>query len=216
MGMKLLMWTSLIILAISLISTFYFEIFDWDSFYGVFIMLAAYIAGYVYLVWAASRDKKDLETIKTLDYCWRVASEILQRMPDGTSVEWKQGEGRSAEIRYFYDNNKKRAFRAMFGISSNTRRPVIVIFDMDTDDVAKYYSNPTPQLLEDPWYNFKPFYNPMAEQLMRTKMMMGRGKKGRRGGMSGLTINYGEGGGFEPDDDFADRAVDGGGDRGQY
>lgn len=207
MSMKLIMWIWTAVMIVSLASTLYFDIFDIYAFYGVFVIGAGYIAGYIYLKIMFGRDQSKLEMVKTLDYCWMKASQILQRMPGGTSIEWRKGEGRRGEIRYFYDNNKKHAFRALYGYTSETRKPVVVIFDMEIDDVARYYSNPGPQVLEDPFHDFKPFFNPMAEQMMRSQMMMRRGKKGRRGG--GLTINYGGGDAsyLEPGDDYADAVV---------
>lgn len=214
MNMKILVWCTIILLVISILTTWYFKIFEPQAFYGMFIIAMAYIAGYIYLVLSKRSDDAAANTVKTLDYCWKKAGEVLQRMPGGTSIEWAQGKGRRGEMRVFYENNKRRSYRALYGISSITKRPVVVIFDMDQDDIARYNSNPSPEVLEDPFAGFKPFYNPMAENMMKQRMMMMRGGKRGRRGMGGLTINYGEGGGFggdmtEPDDDIVDSALPG-------
>jgi hypothetical protein len=197
------------LMVISIGSVFYFGLFDINSVYGVFTIIIAYIAGYIYLKMAFDKDGEEENTVKTLDYCWLKASEVLRKMPGGVSMEWRMGAGRRSELRYFYDGQKKYGFRALFGFATDTRQQVVVIFDMEHDDIARFYSNPSVEVLTDPFKDFKPFYNPATENMMRMASMMGRGKKGRRlkfdfGGMYGGESNN------MPSDDSVNRGLGGG------
>lgn len=179
--LKWVMWGTIITLVLSVAFTYWFNLLDVKAFYGSMIVVFDFAVGYAYVVWAWGRDQEEEALKQTLPYCWNKAGQLLQSMPGGTSIEWRHGEGRKAEIRNYYDNTVKHSFRALFGISSRTRQPIVVIFDLDLEDIARYDAQPSPQVLDDPFFGFKPFYNPMAEGAMLSKALMARKGKGRRG-----------------------------------
>ena len=207
MSFKIVIWIVSIMLVLSVVATLYFGVFEKQTFYGTMIIIMSYIAGFIYLKIMLARDKLDEVQHKTIDYCWNRASTILQRFPGGTSVEWRQGQGRKSEMRYYVEGQKKRAFRSFFAYSSLTRQPVVVIYDMDLDDVARYEAVPSPQMINDMWYEFKPIFNPQAEKAMMMGAMFGRkGKKGKR-----MNMNFDFGSNpqdyLEPDSEAVDKMM---------
>lgn len=177
---KAILWSLFILLVSSFLLVWYLDLFDVHSFYGIAIILVEYIIGYAYVSYMWRKDQEDLSEKKNLAYCWKRAGELIQQIPGGVSIEWQSGDGRKSEIRNFYDNQTKRSFRAFYGLLSRTRQPVVVIYDVDLDDIARYNASPPPQMLENPYYEFKPFFNEMAQQASMQRMMgRNRGRKGR-------------------------------------
>ncbi len=177
---KVILFSVLITLICSFLLVWYLDLLDIQAFYGISIIITEYTVGYVYVVYMWKKDQLGDGDKKNIAYCWKRTGELLQQMPNGVSIEWQSGEGRRSEMRNFYDNTTKRSYRAFFGLLTRTRQPVVVIYDMDLDDIARYEASPTPQLLENPWHEFKPFYNEMAQQANMQRMMgKGRGRRGR-------------------------------------
>jgi hypothetical protein len=197
-----------ILLGGSVLILIYLDMFSNSTFVGTLILILDYVVVYLYLLLTKKEEDKLNEEKDKFPYCWKHANDMLKnQMPGGDSLEWWSGSGRQSQTRTFYDGNQRRRFRAMYGYLTRMRQGVIVIWDIDKEDIAAYWTNPSMEKLQDPFKGFDPFHkdDQLGKQMMR---MMGR-KKGR--GMRGMSMSFGDGPeaiDYEPDDDFVKRASD--------
>lgn len=210
-----LLWVLGVILAAVFGTLIYLDMFESTLFFGIVILAMDYALVYLYLVLSMRAEQAENADKDKFNYCWQKANEMLLSMPGGDRLEWWTGVGRNSQIKTYQEGNMRRRFRSMYGYLTGKRQGVIIIWDIDNEDIAAYWSNPGTDKLSDPFKDFKPYENYALE---RQRMMAGMfGRKGRR---KGLTIHYGDGMGgglggdqgasLEPDDDFVNRASKGG------
>lgn len=212
---NVMLWIMGVILTAVFGTIIYLDMFESTLFFGILILALDYILVYLYLVLSMRAEQAEDADKDKFNYCWQKANEMLIKMPGGDRMEWWSGVGRQSQIKTYQEGNQRRRFRSMYGMLTGKRQGIIIVWDIDNEDIAAYWTNPTNEKLSDPFKDFKPYENYALER-QRGMMGMYGGKRGRR---RGLTIHYGEGMGggggetsaIEPDDDFVRRASDRGG-----
>ena len=150
------------ILVILLGVVVYYELLSWImAIYGFFYLLLFGVATIYLKIQKTSDDdayRNSLKTKKTFDYCWDVANRILMRQTGGTAMSWNGGWNRRSEIRYYVDKKTDlhKLYRAFYGVLEGTNQTVIVIYDVELEDIARYTTQLTTELLKDPFYKFDP------------------------------------------------------------
>lgn len=130
-------------------------------FVGIVILSTMYLFGYLYVVnyykMLEDIDRKELQNKKKFDWCWTRSNEILKKMIGGQGLSWGSGVGRRSEYRSFHNGIQLCGFRSIEGFLSGSQQLVIIIYDIENDDVVRYYANPSPDIIDDHFFNFKPF-----------------------------------------------------------
>ena len=125
----------------------------------VFYMVI-FFSCYAWVIYDYNRRMAEYDELegrkKTFKYCWERVNVLLKSMAGGDGLEWAGGFGRRTEVRSFHDGQQMRRYRSMLGHLSGQRQLVVVIYDVDNDDIAKYYANPSTQVIMNPFYDFKP------------------------------------------------------------
>lgn len=153
--------TQIILVFVMVFVLFYYKLFSLWVFVGVVIHGLTFMSGFSYLIYNGFQEEQkqqnSSEKVKSLGYCWDKANEVLSKMVGGDTIVWQQGKGRTSDIRSFFDGRKIVNFRSMQGTTASSHLPVLIIFNMETDDVVRYISNPAADFITNPWHEFKPF-----------------------------------------------------------
>jgi hypothetical protein len=217
--------TGLFIISVIVINLLH--LFNMWMFFGLLFLGILYIIGYLYVVnyyyFTLQQQKDDNENKRKLDYCWNRANQILHNMPGGQGLEWRSGIGRRSEFRTFYDGIQNKPYRSMMGYLSETQQFVVLIYDIDGDDIVRFYADPSADIIVNHFYEFKPFQQGSMQQRVpgaygsRYGSRYGRRPYGGRRPMS-IHIDDGMGGGSDdfnslpnnpmPTDDIASTAVE--------
>ncbi len=192
-------------LTVSFFLLFYLDLFETSTFIGILVVIFDYLGVYMFLLLTKNEQDHATNEKDKLPYCWTKASEMLRYgMPGGDKLEWWGGEGRNSQVRTYYDGNQRRKFRSLYGFLTRNKQGVIILWDIDGEDIAAYWTQPSVQRLSDPFHEFKPFFR--EDSMQRGLMSLLRRGKGRG---RGININYGgaqEMPDIEPDDDTVRRA----------
>lgn len=219
-----IIWTSIIALVILVIISVIGGFFGGWSFFAILFYVGLYIGGYSYVrIGMKSRtdeNNKMLQRRQKFDWCWERINQILKSMPGGQGVEWASGVGRKSWIKSYFDGIQNKPFRSILAHLERTQQLVLIIFDIDGDDISEFITNPSPELMDNPFLYFKPFARSGG---------MEQGGLDRFGGYNsnmrypqhqrgGLNINVNDGGfnsGIEqyekkikPDKDTVDKAIE--------
>lgn len=131
------------------------------TFGGMIFYILIFAGGYAFLMFGKKQEREHLQEEMNkkykFDYCWNRANIILRRMAGGQGLEWDAGFGRKSEYRSFYDGVQSRPFMSMLGYLSNTQQLVLVIYDIDRDNIARFVTNPDVDMLANHFKNFRPF-----------------------------------------------------------
>lgn len=179
-GRKLVSIILISLFAIIIFLVSIFGLFNIWLFIGLLFLGSMYSFGYFYIVnhyeALAELDRLEKDSKKKFVWCWNKANEALKQMADGQTIVWDKGTGRRTKIRGFHNGVSLVTYRSMEGYLSNTRQLVVIIFNVDTEDIAEYYANPSADVLQDHFYGFKPYqsreqhsYNNISSRNRRKK-----------------------------------------------
>ena len=161
MGSKLTITIFSIITVLLLIIIIATGLFTFWIFIGIVILGTMYLFGYFYVLnhfkLMEEIDRKETVNKKKLDWCWDRANVILKKMVGGQGLSWAKGVGRKSEYRTFHNGIQLCGFRSMEGYLAGTQQLVVIIFDIENDDIVRYHADPTPNVIDDHFYEFKPF-----------------------------------------------------------
>ena len=169
---------------------------------GAVIPVVGLVGGILYLKYIASQNVNDELQKRKLPYCWMKASEMLKSVTaNGDTIEWGQGAHTEVQMRTFSSDKTKKSFYALYGYLVNSRQNVVAIWDIDEENIARYDSNPSTDVLIDPFHNFKPFENNMKDMMLLARLLCkGKGKK--------ININMpGNDAHLTPSDDIVNRSL---------
>lgn len=150
---------SLIILGL-IILTNMLGIFDAWSFMGMLFYTIIMSVFILYINYDYNRRMYETEknniNRKSLSYCWQRINSLLKEMPDGDTVEWSEGFGKKTELKSYTVDGVTKTFRSIVAHLVKNNQLVVIIYSIDDDYLARYYANPTPGLLRDPFLDFNP------------------------------------------------------------
>lgn len=202
-GLKWSLIISGLILVVVTVISIVGDYFSGWTFAALAFYLVMYIGGLIYIkvgIQNALENDEELNRRKQkFDWCWERANTILKAMPGGQGLQWASGVGRKSIYKTYYDGIQNKPFRSMLAHLEYSQQLVLVLYDIDGDDVVGFITNPGPDLIENPFLNFKPFSRQVDNRF--DGMMMGQ--RGRpivpRRGVN-ITV-----GGDDYGDDFAPR-----------
>ncbi len=123
-----------------------------------------------------------------LDTYIRKINRILESRPGGDSIYWEGGiYSRYLQETFFDVNRQAHKFIGLVAMLRNKQRRIVTIYDAKEDDIVRFIGDPSPDQLNDPFFNFKPFRNagrafsPMNEYAMQ-----------RRNHGGGVNFNFGQ------------------------
>jgi hypothetical protein len=153
--------TSIIVLIVLIIVSIIGGTFGGWSFFAIIFYVALYLGGYFYVRIGMQGRKTEMDTSlqrrQKFDWCWERINQILKSMPGGQGVEWASGVGRKSWIKSYYDGVQNKPYRSILAHLEYTQQLVMIIFDIEGDDIAEFITNPTPELMDNPFLYFKPF-----------------------------------------------------------
>jgi hypothetical protein len=215
------LWIFIIIFSALLILIISLGLFDGWTFTGLIFFSLLYLGGYLYVSSyfrsMMERDLDENEKKRKFDYCWNRVNHILRSMAGGEGLEWDGGQGRRSEFRSYYDGVQHRAFRSMMGYIASKQQLAIVIYDIDKDDIVRFYADPSPYIISDHFADFKPFQTRSGlsgDPYSYRRRYPYRSRLGR-----GVSIHLGDGDGagakdfdsfgskYQPDDNVVDDAL---------
>jgi hypothetical protein len=150
----------IVILIFLIVITVIFKVYNFWTFFGMIFYMLLFFTCYAWIIFDYNRRMAEYEELegkkKTFKYCWERVNVLLKSMAGGDGLEWGGGFGRRTEVRSFHDGQVMKRYRSMVGYLSGQRQLAVVIYDIDNDDIAKYYANPSTQTILNPFYDFKP------------------------------------------------------------
>lgn len=91
------------------------------------------------------------------DYCWNRVNEILVHRMNSSPLEWGEGVNRRSQRKDFFDGIQYRPFRSFEAKMKNTGKFMIVIYDINSDDIAEFDSRPDSSRYQDHFKGFNPY-----------------------------------------------------------
>lgn len=181
--------------------------FDGWLMFGSFYFTALGLAGTFVVMMLKQKEEEMTEERqkerRTFKYCWTKTNEQLRRFAGGNQMLWNDAFGQRSEVRTYSDGKKSVAFRALYGRMSKTYQMVIVIFNIDKEDIARFYTNPPAHIINNPFSEFKPF-----ELLGLNYPGQGRPYKNQKGKVPSLSIHYGDNEeNTDPDPEYIQQAL---------
>lgn len=203
-GRQVLGFSATLFLVSGLVAWF-FDLVNVYAFAWSFSLL--FVAGFcLVFLQVLSSQRADSQVRKTsFEYCWRRVNEILRGMDNADTLEWGGGRDRKSILRSFSEGAKSKQYRALYGRLVRAKSEVVVIYCVDDDDIASFVSNPGPSRIVDPFFDFSP------RESSRPSPEFHGGGVGRGRGRGRLSDDSDP---FfpanRPDDEFVDRAFQGG------
>lgn len=153
--------TAIVTLVVLFLFTIIGGFFNGWSFFAIIFYLALYGGGYAYVRIGAENRANDgdrsLQRRQKFEYCWERINQILKSMPGGQGIEWASGFGRKSGIKSYFDGVQSKPFRSVLAYLEYSQQLVLIIYDIEGDDIAEFIANPSPELMDNPFYNFKPY-----------------------------------------------------------
>ncbi len=110
------------------------------------------------LIFSLKNKKEEDKASSGFDYYLRKINEILISRPDGEPLTWQGGKDSRYESKIIHDINRvPNKFIALVGYLKDSNQAVVVIFNVKEQDIAKFYGDPSPLVLNNPFHEFKPF-----------------------------------------------------------
>jgi hypothetical protein len=133
--------------------------FGWSNFFSMIVVGLGYLGSWTALQLFEKRKAKPKDNKRGLDYCWMKANEALKRMDGAETMEWDEGLGRETTLQKFFSSEGKESkeFRSFLARLKSGNQLVIVLWDIEDEVIAKYVANPSADLMEEPFKDFKPF-----------------------------------------------------------
>lgn len=152
---------STIVLAILLIVSVITGMFSMWTFIGIVFYIVMFVAGFIYIRVGIENSMNEEEEFhrkkQRFDWCWERVNTMLKSMPGGQGIQWASGVGRKSIYKTYNDGTQNKPFRSMLAHLENTQQLVAIIYDIDNDDIVSFMSNPPPDIIDNPFLNFKPF-----------------------------------------------------------
>lgn len=192
----------IIVLSVALVVglSMYFGLYDAWAFFGVMFYTFVFFVFIIYLTYdnyrRISERARFQEKKMSIAYCWNKVNTELRQMTGGDGLEWDGGLGRKSELKYYGSGATKKAFRSMYGNLSNQRQAVIIIYNVEEEIISRYVANPSPDLIQDPFYKFDPF-NTDRERMNMFNPYASRSRYGGRTPYRRPSYG-GYGGGYQP------------------
>jgi len=159
--MKWVIISSTIILGLLVLFSIIAGFFNGWSFFGIIFCALIYLGGYLYVKIGMDNRASDLDTVlqrrQKFEFCWERINEILKSMAGGQGIEWASGVGKRSGIKSYYDGVQNKPFRSVIAHLENTQQLVIIIFDIEGDDISEFITNPSAELIDNPFLNFRPY-----------------------------------------------------------
>ena len=152
-------------LIVAVIIVFFINVFNdmintWSFIIFLLLLIIYAVSHFVVIKYHESikeKEKNEFEQRKKFSWCWYRVNEILKQMPGGQGIEWNEGVGRRSEIKAFFDGIQHRYFRSLMGYLAKTQQLVVIIYDIDKDDIVRFYADPSPEVIYNHFYKFDPF-----------------------------------------------------------
>jgi len=178
MGTNSFKWTiivsSVILLTLTIISI-YGNWFSGWTFFGLLFYAVLFVGGIIYIKVGIQNSLDEEEELnrrkQRFDWCWERANIILKGMAGGQGLSWSAGVGRKSIYKAYNDGIQNKPFRSMMGHLEFQQQLVLVIYNIDDDDIAAYITNPGPDLIENPFLNFKPYARGQTSPFVDPRMM---------------------------------------------
>ena len=159
---KLIIVMTIIFVSLMIITISYGLLNAW-VFFGMLFYLIFYLVGYFFIINGWKKDRalelENAQRKQKFEWCFSRVNKILKSMPGGQGIEWDSGFGRVSDFRTFHDGTQNKPFRSIMGYLSGTQQLVLVIYDIDNDDIVKFYADPTPRLINNHFVDFDPYHN---------------------------------------------------------
>ena len=155
------MISSIIALVLLVIITIIVGFFTVWTFIGIIFYILMYVAGLIYIRVGIENSMNQEDELyrkkQRFDWCWERVNILLKSMPGGQGIEWASGVGRKSIYKTFHDGVQNRPFRSMLAYLAKSQQLVLIIYDIDNDDIASFITNPSADLIDNPYLGFKPF-----------------------------------------------------------
>lgn len=163
-----LLITSIAVLVLLVFISIVSKTFNGWTFFAVVFYIVLYLGAYSYVKIGIENRKNDnditLQRRNKFDHTWERINQILKSMPGGQGIEWASGVGRKSWIKSYFDGVQTKPFRCVLAHLEYTQQVVMIIFDIEGDDIAEFITNPAPELMDNPFLQFKPFARGGAER----------------------------------------------------
>ena len=157
-------WTiigSVIALAVLTIISLIVGLFTFWTFIGIIFYIVMFVGGFIYIKVGIENSMNEEEDIyrrkQRFDWCWERVNILLKSMPGGQGIQWASGVGRKSIYKTYHDGIQNKPFRSMLAHLENSQQLVAIIYDIDNDDIVSFITNPSPDVIDNPFLNFKPF-----------------------------------------------------------
>lgn len=161
MKKSVVIWISGILFVISLVIMISSGIFNGWIFLGLMVYLVMYFGGWLFVRYAFKK-KREAEDIFNQDrhkfhYCWERANLLLKKFPGGRGIEWSRGHSSVSTYKTYWDGEQNKPYRSMVGFLEKSKRLILIIYDIDSDDIKEFVPNPAPEKLVNHFLGFRPF-----------------------------------------------------------
>jgi len=157
-------WTVIVASVILIILTtisIYGDYFSGWTFFSLLFYFVLFTGGIIYIKVGIQNSMDEQDELnrrkQRFDWCWERANTILKGMPGGQGLQWAAGVGRKSIYKSYYDGVQNKPFRSILAHLEFSQQLAMIIYNIDDDDIAVFVANPSPDLIENPFLNFKPF-----------------------------------------------------------
>jgi hypothetical protein len=93
-----------------------------------------------------------------IDAYMRQINTILESRPGGETIQWEGGKYTRYVTKTLYDINRQaNKFIGVVGMLTDSDKRVVLIYSANDKDIVRFYGDPGPDLISDPFYDFRPF-----------------------------------------------------------
>lgn len=122
-----------------------------------FIIFGWLFLSFVIKLKRGGQEANDLPT-SGIDSYIRKINRILLSRPGGEPIQWEGGKYTRYDKKTLFDINRQpHHYVAITGLFSKSDKRIILIYDIEEDDICRLIGDPSPQLVNNPFYDFRPF-----------------------------------------------------------
>lgn len=149
--------STIVVLIIGIALLIYAKLFNVYSFLSLGLPLTSLVVGIGYVNYLTARETREVDNKKSFDYCWKKVNESLSRMTGADTISWEGGFGRKSDTRVISDGQTSKEFMSFYAYSSRNKQTIVLIWNITDERIARYNADPGRNVLDDPFYDFKPF-----------------------------------------------------------
>lgn len=124
----------------------------------IFAFFIVFIWIIVVMVSHLRRRREEDKPGSGMEFYMRKVNEILVSRPGGEPVVWEGGSWSRYLIKTIFDINRKpHKYVGIVGLLRNANRRISLIYDADDNDIVRFFGDPSPDLLNNPFFGFRPF-----------------------------------------------------------